>query len=71
MNDISSPGSPVFWTGSFTREEGLEYVSLVAIAGKKKIGKDLTFFKNRGLLKSFFMLLKHGHWARDDMTFTL
>jgi len=49
----------------------LEHISLVAVAGKKNIDKDLTFLKIRGLLKSFFMLLKHGHWVQDVMTFTL
>jgi hypothetical protein len=42
----------------------------VAVAGKKKIEKDLTFLKIRGLLKAFFVLLKHGHLAQDVMTFT-
>jgi hypothetical protein len=42
----------------------------VAVARKKKIDKDLTFLKIRGLLKAFFMLLKHGHLAQDVMTFT-
>jgi hypothetical protein len=69
MNDISSPGSPVLWTGSFTHEETIEHVSLAAIGGKN-IDKDLTFLKIRGLLKSFFMLLKHGHLAQDVMTFS-
>ena len=71
MNDISSPGSPVLWTESFTHEETVKDVSLVAVAGKKKIDNNLTFLKIRGLLKSFFMLLKHGHWVQDVMTFTL
>jgi len=58
-------------TGGFTNEETVKDVSLVAVARKKKIDKDLTFLKIRGLLKAFFMLLKHGHLAQDVMTFTL
>jgi hypothetical protein len=49
----------------------LETISLVAVAWKKNIDKDLTFLKMRGLLKPFFMLLKHGRWVQDVMTFNL
>jgi hypothetical protein len=55
----------------FTYEEAVKGVSLAAVAGKEKIEKDLTFLKIRGLLKAFFVLLKHGHLAQDVMTFTL
>jgi hypothetical protein len=35
-----------------------------------ELHKDLTFLKIRGLLKTFFVLLKHGHLAQHVMSFT-
>ncbi len=58
----SGPG-PVGRTADLTNEETVKDVSLVAVARKKKIDKDLTFLKIKGLLKAFLMLLKHGHLA--------
>jgi len=60
----------IFRSETLASEETLKDVSLVAVAGKENIDKDLTFLKIRGLLKAFFMLLKHGHLAQDVMTFT-
>lgn len=50
---------------------GAVYFPIRDTAGKKNIDKDLTFLKIRGLLKAFFMLLKHGHLAQDVLTITL
>jgi len=55
----------------FTNEDAVKDLSIVAVAGEKEIEKDLTFLKIRGLLKAFFVLLKHGHLAQDAMAFTL
>jgi hypothetical protein len=76
---MQGPGSapPSVGTGAgrrgrgFTNEEAVKDVSIVAVAGREKIEKDLTFLKIKGLLKSFFVLLKHGHLAEDAMSFTL
>jgi hypothetical protein len=38
---------------------------------RKTFIKDLIFLKIRGLLKAFFVLLKHGHSAQDVLTITL
>jgi hypothetical protein len=49
----------------------LPHLRHVAFAGKKNIRKDLTFLEIRGLLKAFFVLLKHGHLDQDVMAITL